>query len=137
MILTRSRRRLLIVTLVVVGSIAGLWWMTRPKVDPRFVGRWRIECHGVDGLTFQFDSDGSIGGAKTLRWHVTGDYLVTEKLPDDPVKRLVAWLALKKAMVADKFDSLDHASVHKIISVSETKAELSWGGKVLTFVRDE
>jgi hypothetical protein len=39
MALTRKRRRILFATLVVV--LGGLWWLTRPNLDPRFVGRWR------------------------------------------------------------------------------------------------
>jgi hypothetical protein len=41
MTLTRRRRRILIAAVVVV-LIGGPWWLTKPRIDPRFVGRWQF-----------------------------------------------------------------------------------------------
>jgi hypothetical protein len=38
--MTRRRRRILIVIGVLVLMIGGLGWLSRPTIDPRFVGRW-------------------------------------------------------------------------------------------------
>jgi hypothetical protein len=39
---TRTRRRILIATIVVVGIVVGGWYLSRPSLDPRFVGTWRV-----------------------------------------------------------------------------------------------
>jgi hypothetical protein len=40
--MNRPRHRLLIAAAIVVALIGGLWWLTRPRIDPRFVGTWEI-----------------------------------------------------------------------------------------------
>jgi hypothetical protein len=84
--LTRYRRRILIATLVVVGLIGGVWWIARPKVDPRFVGTW----DSSDGVRWVFRSDGTgecwyggdippssrVLGINSFRWTLEGDVLV-------------------------------------------------------------
>jgi hypothetical protein len=44
------------VAVLVFGLGVGLWWLTRPKIDPRFVGEWR--CMEAD-YSFVLRSDGS------------------------------------------------------------------------------
>jgi hypothetical protein len=39
---THRRSRWLRIAAVVVVLIGGLWWLTRPKIDPRFVGTWEF-----------------------------------------------------------------------------------------------
>ena len=47
------RRRLTIAALVLLLLGGGLWWSTRPKIDPRLVGRWTVD--GVTPLTITSD----------------------------------------------------------------------------------
>jgi hypothetical protein len=50
----RLRSRWLKIAAVAVVLVGGLWWLTRPKLDPRFVGTWR----SFPG-TYVFYGDGS------------------------------------------------------------------------------
>jgi hypothetical protein len=82
--MTRRRRRVLIVFSVLVLLLGGLWWLSRPNLDPRFVGRWQCiwvpaesdewrEAFDIrpDG-TAQFE--GKLGPrGKLVDWHVTSD----------------------------------------------------------------
>jgi hypothetical protein len=60
MALTRTRRRILIATLVVVGLIASLFKWLEPQRDSRFVGAWVVNTSGPKVKTYwRFDADGS------------------------------------------------------------------------------
>jgi hypothetical protein len=62
--LTRTRRRILIATLVVVGILFA-WWALLPPVDQRFVGKWLDNS----GTTFTLRDNGwGTMGPYTLRW---------------------------------------------------------------------
>jgi hypothetical protein len=88
----RTNYQLGIAILIVAGLIGALWWLARPKLDPRLVGTWRIEeVHdrvGVTftfGLTFCFESDGTAelrataSPVRLLDWRISDEgHLVIE-----------------------------------------------------------
>jgi hypothetical protein len=39
-VVSKTNRRLLIAMLLVIAVVGGAWWITLPRVDPRFFGRW-------------------------------------------------------------------------------------------------
>jgi hypothetical protein len=84
--LTRSRRRWLIATLVLVG-ILGAWWVLLPRIDERFVGTWVIERVRSGDLIIwsarkTYNRDGTMTtilagdpGPEESRWQVDGNTL--------------------------------------------------------------
>jgi hypothetical protein len=85
--LTRTRRRLLIATLLAVGLFVA-WWVCRPRLDPRFVGSWAIGKRTYGRFAFwsvtrTYNADGTLQtlstghpGAEQWRWRVEGNVLV-------------------------------------------------------------
>ena len=79
-------RRLTIAALALVVLGGGLWWLTRPKIDPRFVGTWdyfetqdgqdvrsgRIAFHKNGSLDANIDAGSSF---RPVSWQVSGDEL--------------------------------------------------------------
>jgi hypothetical protein len=53
---SQARRRLKILTLAVIALVGGVWWLTRPQVDPRFVGKW-VDTSDP-GVTMDFRGNG-------------------------------------------------------------------------------
>lgn len=56
--MTRKRRRLLIVSAVVVTVVAGAWRHMTPTIDPRLVGLWEFADDDGSLLWIRYDEDG-------------------------------------------------------------------------------
>lgn len=57
--MTRTRRRVLIATIAALAMIGVVWWLSRPQIDPRLVGRWAIMDEvGPIGEVFVLSGDG-------------------------------------------------------------------------------
>jgi len=81
----KGRKRLLIATLIVIGLAGGASWLSRPKVDLRYVGRYK--AHDNDRLKRQLNADGygttDVASERpiTVRWLVTDGQLIVELVP--------------------------------------------------------
>ncbi|QDT54800.1 hypothetical protein Pan44_28380 [Caulifigura coniformis] len=101
------RRRLTIAALVLLVLGGGLWWSTRPRIDPRLVGTWNGRTAGEPHLVsrYQFGGDGRlttvvpVGSTDAFvfrfGWCVRSGQLVLEHHPDSP------WYAKVVSRVTD------------------------------------
>lgn len=78
------RRRLLCAAIVVAGVACTVFWIRRPDIDPKLIGRWEWSPDPKAGFPMQLDGDGSarvtitIGCcsfARSCTWTVNGDEL--------------------------------------------------------------
>jgi hypothetical protein len=124
MTLTRSRR-LLIATLVVVGLVGGLWWWSRPNLDPRFVGRWDVHPSLREILVI--DSDGSaqalwrddLSLIERLSWCLNGDrqfVLASLHTPGDGLRDVLA-------RIHSKFSGARYVAAATVWNVRELSAD--------------
>jgi hypothetical protein len=75
MAVIRTRRRILIAALAVVG-IPVVWWAMLPEVDQRFVGRWNVVGYSTPQVwTFRADGTLDVDGRESGAWHVKGNNL--------------------------------------------------------------
>jgi hypothetical protein len=82
MALLPKRRRLLLATAVVVALIGGLWWLSRPQIDPRLAGSWKVTHPGQPGFenfaeTWTLGTNGValMPHGETLSWWVGNNEL--------------------------------------------------------------
>jgi hypothetical protein len=80
----RRSRRFAITAIIVVVLLGGLWWLTRPRIDPRFVGRWQwfdlspfpyIVANDSD-IVFVLSADGTArheGMPASFNWYVASN----------------------------------------------------------------
>jgi hypothetical protein len=83
--LTRTKKRMLIATLVVVGVVGALWSLPR-KLDPRFFGLWRqwpnpdLVEYRRDGTIAVYESQIDRRHPSRIdRWWLEGDKLIRFK----------------------------------------------------------
>jgi hypothetical protein len=95
--LTRTRRRLVIAALAVVGILVAFWaWPSTPIIDPRFVGEWswsRLPAGTDESPAVILRSDGTGERVSRLdrfaftrmkfRWSVAGDQLILDDFPEE------------------------------------------------------
>jgi hypothetical protein len=90
MALNRTRRRILIATLVVVGLMGAGTFLYLRRVDSRFVGRWTMSYHPPwpfgDAMRFNSSGTGSVVSSRSYKneaflWKVHGDKLTICKYP--------------------------------------------------------
>lgn len=86
------RRRLTIAALALLAFGGGLWWSTRPKIDPRLVGTWKIgpdrgaldqEYFPTGSFQTEFRVDGTTEPDEArsdwrYEWQVVGNYLLLD-----------------------------------------------------------
>src|SRR5262245_45455702 len=88
--MTRLKKQTLIVLLTIVGVVGGVYFLTRPRIDERFVGNWSGPDEGLYGSIsdWTFHSSGRLvisnsGGAKRFTWSIvpreTGDILLLNR----------------------------------------------------------
>jgi hypothetical protein len=118
MAFTRKRRRLLIATVVALILIGG-WWLTRPKIDPRFVGKWIDENPIFDGYWhFRADGTGEIRAshapaAASFCWSCDGEEIVcvepgiTQFVPDGACR----WFRKKFGVRIDGFRTRERVAI--------------------------
>ncbi|QDT54905.1 hypothetical protein Pan44_29440 [Caulifigura coniformis] len=74
------RRRLTIAVLVLLILGGGLWWSTRPRIDPRLVGTWTADWgpYGIEHYDFCEDGRLWLKGdpfSRPHRWRVSDSVL--------------------------------------------------------------
>ena len=132
------RRRVLIAVASLAVLVGGLWWITSPYHDPRFIGLWTVE--GFEGVAYRFYADGSVEGAgSTWRWFVAGNRLVMKPDPPDLLNRFRNWVTLIVATATNTTDDLHSRTgmVFQIIDVDEKRAIFHRDGGDFIFVRHE
>jgi hypothetical protein len=90
------RRRLAIAALVLVVFSGGLWWITRPRFDPRLVGTWTISDSPEHGMIFRADGWFSKthyvqSKGYNARWRTEGDQVIISynAAHPNPLERLL------------------------------------------------
>jgi hypothetical protein len=133
--LTRTRRRLLVATLVVVGMFSGGYWLLTQNVDPRFVGRWTVttsKSSGIDwGLGIFGNGDAHVTISRQRRpmtyfaWKTEGNFLLFTS--HDSGKNVVDRLRIQITLLRMKlFKEPTYTERYEILSVSPDSISLRW-----------
>ena len=130
------RRRLTIAALVLLALGGGLWWSTRPKIDPRLVGTWKLDGSHI---TFTYLSNGhwTRGDFTTpgaLWWYVRDGRLHLYEANRNPVVEL--WTELKRGYRRSLGKSVYVVPSFAIVDVSGSELVLrDEGGHTLQYRR--
>jgi len=115
--MTRRRHQVLIAVAVLAVFIGGLWWVSRPQVDPRFVGTWSIldtrDGESVVGeVRLNANGSGSVhlprlAGRHFFTWIVErGEFGVIDQFSGPPMllDRASSVIQIIRRPEADRFD---------------------------------
>jgi hypothetical protein len=117
-----SKRRIRRIATLIAGVVlligVGWWWLTRPQLDPRLVGRWRVEMggHWITGhYEYREDGNGVFLRSGTppapFSWEVSGKRLI------------VTWPLSLQERLGEKYDSIR-------ARLRGRKPKCSWGDNV-------
>lgn len=136
----KTRKRILIAMLAVIGLAGGARWLTRPRIDPRFVGKWAafeadrkrpqaiLELRS-DGTGTTTDSDGS--HLADYRWTCDGDNATFGSFSSN---RLVASIenAIER-LTGRRYVAVSKAG--KVVSITPDEFVVSWPIATMTYRR--
>jgi hypothetical protein len=128
MSLTRTRRRILIATLVVVAVFAGVYRMLTKDMDSRFLGKWAV-AHSKHGtVVWEFGRFGTceihIPGESSghILWHVRDGKLTSYAVVK---KNRVSWLKQCWEFVVERISHGDKPTIeYEIRSATPDEIQL-------------
>jgi len=126
MLLTRTRRRILIATLLLIGVLALGWWKLRLRHDPRLIGKWETP-EGSPFLTnfYLLNADGSgetwikalheTLPEQVIQWSCDGKSLVLNRPGlgrhfSQPARKLL-WRVFRKDLSGEELARFDVVSI--------------------------